>query len=78
MSSYREQIKELLLDEFGLDGCADNDPIFSSNRLDSLDVLRLIVALESKYSIKISPFSVTIDMFDSIASIAALIEGKTD
>lgn len=70
----KNEIRELLYNEFGLDGLDDDTAIFSANKLDSMDVLRLIVALEAKYSIKISPFSVTIDMFDTVSSIEQLLK----
>ena len=70
MSDLKSEIKALMFDEFGLDSLADDTPIFSANVLDSMDVLRLIMALEQRFSIKISPFDVTIEMFDTVEGIA--------
>ena len=76
MSSLRQEIKSLLFDEFGLDDLEVEAPIFSSNLLGSMDVLVLIMALEKKYTISISPFEVTIDMFDNISGISNIVSNK--
>lgn len=76
MSSLCKEIKSLLYDEFGLDDLEIEAPIFSNNLLGSMDVLTLIMALEKKYAISISPFDVTIDMFDNISGISNIVSGK--
>ena len=76
MDPLHSEIKTILFDEFGLDDLQVEAPIFSNNLLSSMDVLVLITALEKKYTISISPFEVTIDMFDSVTGIANIISNK--
>ena len=78
MDPLHSEIKTILFDEFGLDDLQVEAPIFSNNLLSSMDVLVLITALEKKYTISISPFEVTIDMFDSVTGIANIISNKLE
>lgn len=73
MNSMVQEISSLVEDEFGLDGLEPDTPIFSAGLLDSLDVLRLISALEKRYGIRISPISVTLEMFDTLDGIAGVV-----
>ncbi len=66
----------MLQDEFGLTEIAEDTPLFSSKLLDSMDVLRLIIMLEDTFSIKIPTFEVSLDMFDTPDSIAALVMSR--
>lgn len=64
-------IRQHLIDEMGVSPNIDNDdPLFSSRRLDSIDVLSLIVFLEKTFSIKYSPIEVSLETFDTITRIA--------
>jgi acyl carrier protein len=66
----------LMENEFGLYELEPGMPIFSAKRLDSMDVLRLIVALEKEFSISVPPFDVSLDTFDTVDSIVDLVNSK--
>lgn len=70
-----DTIREILTTEFGLDctGLSNEDPLFSSERLDSLNSLRLLFALEDAFGVSISPMDVSIEDIDTIEGIAASI-----
>jgi acyl carrier protein len=74
MINLKDDIQILLADELGIDGLHDSTPLFSSKLLDSMDLLRLIVLLEGRFAIKISPLDASIDMFDSINDLSILVE----
>ena len=78
MNSLQPEIADLLFNEFGIEGLENDSPIFSNNLLGSMDVLVLITALEKKYGITISPFDVTIDMFDTISGIINVVSNKLE
>ena len=72
----KEIVMNLLAEEFGLIDIQDDDLIFSNKRLDSMDVLKLIMLLESNFSIKIPTFEVALEMFDTANSIAELVNSR--
>ncbi len=76
MNETEIRINGILQDEFGLFDLAKDSPIFTTGRLDSMDVLRLITELEKTFSISISAFEVSLEMFDTIDSIANVIHSK--
>ena len=76
MNELCDQLKILFDEEFGLTDLANNDLIFSENLLDSMDVLRLILSLQDKYSITIPALDLTIEMLDSINLIADYVSGR--
>lgn len=69
------EIRALLNREFGLDVDAldAEAAIFSSGLLDSLSSMKLLVALEAAFGIKISPLDISIEDVDSIAQIDATV-----
>ncbi|MBV1929284.1 MAG: acyl carrier protein [Gammaproteobacteria bacterium] len=69
MSDISLQVSTLIENEFGLYELAPQQPIFSASLLDSMDVLRLIMALEKEFSIKISAFEVSLETFDTLTKI---------
>lgn len=76
MNTDFEKIKNLLGDSFGLDGLKNDTPLFSNGDLDSMDVLRLMLAIENEFKIKIPAYEVTIEMFDTINGIASVISSR--
>lgn len=74
MTETQQKVSEMLATEFGLKDFALNEPIFSAKVLDSMDVLRLIFTIENTFSVKIKTFEVSLEMFDTIESIAELID----
>ena len=73
--THDSEIRALLSREFGLD--ADRldveAAIFSSGLLDSLSSMKLLVALEAAFGIKVSPLDISIEDVDSIAQIDATV-----
>ena len=74
MTANEAAITQLLSDEFGLADMELDTPIFSAKVLDSMDVLRLMILLEQEFGTKIPVFEVSLEMFDTVRSIAAIVE----
>ncbi len=76
----REEIKTLLRKEVEtLAGAAvnsDDQEIFAEGFLDSLNVLHIIVFMESNFSVSVDPFSISLDTLGSINKVADYIEMK--
>ena len=60
------------------DGAAlnDDDLLFSSGRLDSLDAIEIIMSIETDYGINFSEINFDLTQLDSINAIAALVDGR--
>lgn len=69
------EIRDVLETEFGLDTSdLHNDrALFSSGLLDSLNSLRLLLALSDKYDLSVSPLDVSLEDFDTIGQIVATV-----
>ncbi|MDF1819892.1 MAG: acyl carrier protein [Immundisolibacteraceae bacterium] len=76
MSDTSLRVAALIENEFGLYDLSPQQPIFSAGLLDSMDVLRLIVALEKNFSIKIPAFEVSLETFDTLETIENLLTSK--
>jgi len=74
MTTREERITQLLSDEFGLVDMELDAPIFSAKVLDSMDVLRLMILLEQEFGTKIPVFEVSLEMFDTVRSMAVIVE----
>ncbi len=74
MTANETAITQLLFDEFGLADMELDAPIFSAKVLDSMDVLRLMMLLEQEFGTKIPVFEVALEMFDTVRSIAVIVE----
>jgi len=55
---------------------ADNEPIFSSGRLDSFSLMQTVVHLEETFGIDFSGGGFDMELLDSIDAIEALIDKK--
>jgi acyl carrier protein len=76
-----QDVKDVLVDTLGLEGQADRidatTPLLGSlPQLDSMAVLELVVALEQRFGIAIDGEDVTADVFESLGSLAAFVDGK--
>jgi acyl carrier protein len=74
-----DEVKAVLIETLGLQDRADTiDPatplIGSLPELDSLAVVELVVALEDSCGITIDGEDVTAEAFETVASLAALVE----
>ncbi len=76
----KNEIKELLIKEVESLGQfkieSDDMKIFSPGYLDSLNIINLITYIESEFKIKIDPFDVNLDSFESIEKIQVFVEKK--
>jgi acyl carrier protein len=73
-------IKRYILGEF-LDGqdseeLTETTPLITTGILDSIAVLRLVMYLESEFSVTIDPQESTAEQLDTIEKIAKLIQSK--
>lgn len=53
---------------------ADDDLLFTSGRLDSLDAVEIIMSVETDYGINFAAINFDLTLLDSIDAIAGLIE----
>jgi acyl carrier protein len=51
----------------------DSDKLFSSGRLDSLTMMKLVLLLETDFNFDFSQFDFDVDLIDSIEAIARLV-----
>jgi acyl carrier protein len=55
----------------------DEDLLFSSGRLDSLDAVEIIMSVEIDYGINFSEINFDLTLLDSIAAIADLVDRQS-
>lgn len=73
----RDKVIELLEDIVpGFD--RDNEKLVDSGEMTSLSVLQLIVAIDDEFDVQIPPSDIRPENFNSIDSIAAVIEKNMD
>ncbi len=76
----KENIKHLIRKEVEtLAGRAvegDDEEFFKNGILDSLNILHIIIFIESKFKISIDPFSINLDSLGTINRVADYIESK--
>ena len=76
-----EDVKAVVILTLGVEDRADTlhaaSPLLGSlPELDSMAVLELVYALEQRFDITIGDDDVTADAFETLASLAALVESK--
>jgi acyl carrier protein len=74
-------VKEVVVETLGIEDRAatldaDSRLLGSLPELDSMAVLEVILALEERFGIAIDGDDVTADAFESLASLAALVDAK--
>lgn len=57
--------------DFALPG--DNDPLFSSGRLDSLDAVELVMVLEAEHGIDFARIEFDLQRLDSVTALTELV-----
>jgi acyl carrier protein len=79
-AQIKSNVKEYIIKEFMYDANIvdlDDDFLLMENGIvDSLKVLRLIIFLEKQYNFMIKPEEMIIDHFETIDTIADLIQGR--
>lgn len=76
-----EDVRDVLVDTLGLEHQADRidaaTPLLGSlPELDSMAVLELMLALEQRFGIEIEGEDVTADVFESLGTLTAFVDGK--
>jgi len=76
----REKIKEKITNEVELLASkkveSSDFEIFSNGYLDSLNVLHIIIFMESEFKIQINPYDISIDALSSVNKITDFILSK--
>ncbi len=80
-ASTLDAVKAVVVDTLGIEDRADAldaaSPLFGSlPELDSLGVAELVVALEQHFDIEFDGDDVSTDTFETLGSLAAVVEGK--
>ena len=73
-----DTVKAYLAEDCGLapeDVDADT-PLFSSRRLDSIDILKLVAFIEREFRFKVSALDVTVERFDTLGRIARFVGSR--
>jgi acyl carrier protein len=74
----RSQVRHYLTQRLALKGhgapIADEQPLFSSGLLDSLDAVELVVYVEDEFGINFSEINFDLTLLDSIAAVCVLVE----
>jgi acyl carrier protein len=73
-NKLRAQIERLLADKGDREPLGDTDSLVLSGRLDSIDILQIVMFLEAGYHIDFADQPFDQEDFDSIAKIVTLIE----
>jgi acyl carrier protein len=73
-NELRAHIQQLLADKGDPEPLGEADSLVLSGRLDSVDILQIVVFLESHYGIDFADQEFDQEDFDSISRILALIE----
>ena len=78
MADINKSIRMFIQEEFGVkeNNLKSEESLFDSGILDSLGMITLIAFIENKFKVVINPSEVTLDNFNTINKIAALINKK--
>ncbi len=76
----RSQMRNYVIQRLRMKGdgatLSDEDLLFTSGRLDSLDAIEIIMAIETDYGVNFSEIDFDLTRLDSIAAIADLIDRR--
>lgn len=81
MASFKPEIRQFIADKFlfGDDKrLGDDDSLLEAGIVDSTGILEIIAHLEGQYQIKVENDELIPENLDSIASICAFLEKKTE
>jgi acyl carrier protein len=59
-----------------LDAVTPDDLLFSSGLIDSLNIVEIIHFVESYFKIQVDPMDLSMENFNSMASVAGYVENK--
>jgi acyl carrier protein len=79
-ASVQGQIRAFLEQRLRLKGdasaLADNEPLFSESRLDSLDAVETIMFLEGAFGLNFADIDYDLTLLDSVDAIGRVVEQK--
>jgi acyl carrier protein len=79
-STLKEELRSYIVSEFlpgeSAGNLKDDTPLRTSGVLDSMGLLRLVSFIESQYGIELEAYETSVENFDTVDAIAALIERK--
>jgi acyl carrier protein len=70
----RQMFLELLTRNGDLEPFADDDKLFSTGRLQSIDGIEMVVFLEEKFGLDFAPGGFDPESIDGVANVAALVD----
>jgi acyl carrier protein len=80
MTQVRSQMRNYVMQRLRMKGddatLDDEDLLFSSGRLDSLDAVEIVMSIETDYGINFSEINFDLTLLDSIAAITSLVERR--
>lgn len=78
-SDLRSEIRSLVESQFSpAPGLGDDDSLFDHGVVDSLQVVELVMHLESGFGIRVHPHEITRENFETVSTIAAYVAGKLE
>ena len=79
-TKVRSQMRNYVIQRLHMKGdgapLSDEDLLFTSGRLDSLDAIEIIMTIETDYGLNFSEIDFDLTRLDSIAAIADLVERR--
>jgi acyl carrier protein len=79
MPDIRAELKDYLTNEILNDPTyplGDDEPLITSGLIDSFSLVDIALWAEGAYGVKIDDTELTADNFDTVAELAALIDGR--
>jgi acyl carrier protein len=77
-SNVRPRMRNFILQRLRMKGdrspLSDDDLLFTSGRLDSLDAVEIIMSIETDYGVNFSDIGFDLTRLDSISTIADLVD----
>jgi acyl carrier protein len=78
--NVRSQMRNYVMQRLRMKGDGapldDEDLLFSSGRLDSLDAVEIVMCIETDYGINFSEINFDLTLLDSIAAITSLVDQR--
>ena len=75
--NQQESLTNFILDELlmgQLDELAPDENLLMTGLVDSLGVMRLMMFIEEEFGVEVAPADVTIDNFESVATMVSYVE----
>jgi acyl carrier protein len=80
MENIKEDLRQYILDEFlpgeSASNLKDDTPLRSSGILDSVATLKTVTFVEERYGIEVEAHEASVENFDTIEAIEALVKSK--